>query len=121
MLAPDATVRSRRFASPDGRGRLTAILNPALTDEAGRPYGQLGFLDLANDLPAARALTASARRWLLRQDAGVATVLAPMNGDAWHDYWRPGRASTGGSWREASASKRGTLPIWAPSCTERIA
>lgn len=86
MLAPDATVRSRRFASPDNKGHLTAILNPALTDEAGRPYGQLGFLDLANDVPAARALTASALRWLLRQDAGVSSVLAPMNGDAWHDY-----------------------------------
>lgn len=86
----DTGPRSRTFAALDAhgrpRGRLTALLNAALTDEAGRPFGQLGFLDLANDLDSTRGLIGEAMNWLGALDAGVATVLAPMNGDAWHDY-----------------------------------
>lgn len=88
--AGDPEPRSRTFASGDplghSRARLTALLNPALTDEAGRPYGQLGFLDLTDDVDGARGLIGEALDWLAGLDVGVATVLAPMNGDAWHDY-----------------------------------
>lgn len=83
-------VRSHTFVTPAAQdrpqSRLTAILNPALKDEAGRPYGQLGCLNLMDDETSARALIAAALRWLAQQDAGISTVLAPMNGDAWHDY-----------------------------------
>ncbi len=93
MTAPPATfrsptsaaTRSRSFTAPDG-SRLTALINPALTDRAGRPFGQLGFLELSEDQSAARALVAAALGWLAGQPAGPRQVLAPMNGDAWHDY-----------------------------------
>lgn len=84
--ASEPGIRSHRFARSHPPARLTAIINPALADGAGRPYGQLGFLDLADDADGARLLIAEALRWLSRQDANIATVLAPMNGDAWHDY-----------------------------------
>lgn len=81
--APGQT-RWRSFEAPGGR--LTALLNPALRDEAGRPYGQLGFLDLPDDPAAAKELVDRALAWLAAQEPGIATVLAPMNGDAWRDY-----------------------------------
>lgn len=85
MNAATSPIRSRVFAAHDG-SRLTALINPALTDRAGCPYGQLGFLELSEDLPAVRGLVAAALDWLAGQRAGLREVLAPMNGDAWHDY-----------------------------------
>lgn len=84
MPSTPTTVLSRRFAGPDGG--LTALVNPGLRDEAGRPYGQLGFLDLPDDRVAAGGLVSEAMAWLAAEAPGIATVLAPIGGDAWHDY-----------------------------------
>lgn len=84
MPSTPPTILRRRFAGPDGG--LTALVNPGLRDEAGRPYGQLGILDLPADREAGCRLVSEAMAWLAAEEPSIATVLAPINGDAWHDY-----------------------------------
>lgn len=89
-----AVWRNFLAVADDGQtlGRLTAIVNPAFADAAGRPYGQLGFLEMVDEPAVARALVDAALGWLRRRAAGVRTVLAPMSFDVWHAY----RLRTGG-------------------------
>lgn len=87
--APDTVWRNFLAVESDGGricGRLTAIVNPRLADEAGRPFGQLGFFECVDDRPTARALGEAALAWLRIQAPGTQTVLAPMNFDTWHAY-----------------------------------
>ena len=68
------------------RGRVTALLNPRLCDDQQHPYGQLGFFECADDLPAAQSLLGAAIDWLRENAPATRIVLAPMNFDTWHAY-----------------------------------
>jgi GNAT superfamily N-acetyltransferase len=67
--------------------RLVARRSPSLQDDAGLPYGLLGFFE-AVDGPAGReaaaALFAAATAWL--RETGAGTIVGPMDGDTWHRY-----------------------------------
>lgn len=67
-------------------GRAAVMLNPALRDEQGRPYAQIGFFECVDDLAVAARLVAAALGWLRAHPAGAQTVLAPINFDTWHAY-----------------------------------
>ena len=68
------------------RGRVTALANPHLCDEHGRPYAQLGFFECVDDLPAARLLLDTAAAWLSAKVPQARTLLAPIDFDTWHAY-----------------------------------
>ena len=79
----------RNFLLVDGsdmRGRVTAMINPHLCDDSGRPYGQLGFFECIDDPDAARLLIEPAMAWLRDKLPVGGSVLAPMNFDTWHAY-----------------------------------
>jgi ribosomal protein S18 acetylase RimI-like enzyme len=67
-------------------GRVTAIVNPLLCDDAGRPYGQLGFFECIDDVAVAQSLVGAALAWLRENAAETQNVLAPINFDTWHGY-----------------------------------
>jgi len=77
------------LAMDDGRllARAVARRSPSLCDEAGLPYGMIGFFE-AVDGPAGReaaaALLAEGVRWL--RETGAGTIIGPMDGDTWHRY-----------------------------------
>jgi len=68
------------------RGRVTAMISPALYDEKNRPYGQLGFFECVDDPKAAQLLVDSVIHWLSARLPGRSTLLAPLNFDTWHSY-----------------------------------
>jgi hypothetical protein len=61
-------------------GRVAALLHPALEEVPGRPLGQVGYYECADDPAAAAALLAAACAWLRGRGAGRA--VGPMNGGA---------------------------------------
>ncbi len=65
--------------------RMVARVSPSLKDEAGQPYGMLGFFEA---LPGQDAAVAELFRlvidWLRTREAGV--IVGPMDGDTWHRY-----------------------------------
>ncbi len=67
--------------------RLVALRSPALKDEAGLPYGMIGFFE-AVDGPDGREATSRLFRqavgWL--RETGAGEILGPMDGDTWHRY-----------------------------------
>jgi GNAT superfamily N-acetyltransferase len=74
-------------ARDDGRpvARLVARRSPSLRDEAGKPYGLLGFFEAVSGHPEAVArLFAEAVAWL--RDTGAGPIVGPMDGDTWHRY-----------------------------------
>jgi GNAT superfamily N-acetyltransferase len=73
-------------ADSDGSpgGRVVAMLSPALSDEAGKPYGMLGYFECVDDAAVAACLFRAAADWLAAR--GARTVVGPMNGDSWHAY-----------------------------------
>jgi hypothetical protein len=75
--------RSQLFlCQENGRtaGRIAALINPRLTDEDGRVFGQLGYFECVDDPDTAAALVDAGVSWLRAQ--GTRAVLAPMNGGA---------------------------------------
>ena len=64
--------------------RCVARVSSTLSDDAGRPYGMLGFFEALNDADAVRALFDAATEWL--RGRGVGIVIGPMDGDTWHKY-----------------------------------
>lgn len=67
--------------------RLAAMRSPTLRDEAGRPYGLIGFFEALGTPQArevAQRLLAEAVRWL--RETGAGAVVGPMDGDTWHRY-----------------------------------
>ena len=116
--APGTFWRNFVAVEPGGEricGRLTAIVNPRLADEAGRPFGQLGFFECVDDLPTACALVEAALAWLRVQAPGTQTVLAPMNFDTWHAY----RLRTGGFDQPAFAMEPYNPPYY-PALLEAL-
>lgn len=65
--------------------RCAALVNPRLADDAGAPFGQIGFFECTDgdDDLGRRALDAAVA-WL--RDRGCRSVLGPMNGSTWHSY-----------------------------------
>jgi hypothetical protein len=61
-------------------GRVAALVNPGLVDAGGRPVGQVGFYECAEDPAAAAALLDAAIGWL--RERGCARAVGPMNGGA---------------------------------------
>jgi len=93
LLARDNTparaARWRNFLAVDGEhicGRVTAIVNRRLVDEAGQPLGQLGFFECVDDPQTARLLVGAALAWLRANNPEMQAVLAPMNFDTWNPY-----------------------------------
>ncbi len=79
----------RNFLALEGeaiRGRITALINPRLCDEAGRPLGQLGFFECVDDTSVSHALIEAALDWLRLTAPQTHSVIAPMNFDTWHAY-----------------------------------
>jgi hypothetical protein len=75
--------RSRLFlCEADGRlaGRIAALVNPRLVDDAGNVIGQLGYFECIDDAAIALGLVEAGIEWLRSQ--GAREVLAPMNGGA---------------------------------------
>ncbi len=69
----------------DPVARLVARVSPSLRDEAGRPYGMLGFFEAFSGQDEAVArLFQVAIAWLREQGAGA--IVGPMDGDTWHRY-----------------------------------
>lgn len=65
--------------------RLVARVSPSLKDEAGRPYGMLGFFEaLSDQAEAVAGLFRESIAWLRERGAGV--IVGPMDGDTWHRY-----------------------------------
>lgn len=65
--------------------RLVARRSPELRDEAGRPYGMLGFFEaLDGHAAAVDRLLADGVAWL--RAAGAGRIVGPMDGDTWHRY-----------------------------------
>ncbi|HEX9945825.1 MAG TPA: hypothetical protein VGG03_27780 [Thermoanaerobaculia bacterium] len=65
--------------------RLVARRSPALRDEAGRPYGMLGFFEARDGREEAVArLFQEGIAWL--REAGAGPIVGPMDGDTWHRY-----------------------------------
>ena len=75
--------RLRLFLSP-GRARVAAMINPRLTDAAGRPIGLLGFFESVDDEAAARQVLHAGAAWLRAQGASI--VRGPVNYTTWNDY-----------------------------------
>jgi hypothetical protein len=73
---------ARRGGSPVGR--VAALVNPALRDGGGRPIGQVGHYECADDPAAAAALLAAAIDWLRAR--GCRSAVGPMNGGAHRAY-----------------------------------
>jgi GNAT superfamily N-acetyltransferase len=87
--ASDAGAIWRNFLALEGdaiQGRLTALINPQLCDEAGHPFGQLGFFECVNDVSVASVLADAALDWLRANAPQAQTALALMNFDTWHAY-----------------------------------
>jgi hypothetical protein len=61
-------------------GRVAALLHPALEEAPGRPLGQVGYYECADDPAAAAALLGAACGWLRAR--GLGRVVGPMNGGA---------------------------------------
>jgi GNAT superfamily N-acetyltransferase len=61
-------------------GRVAALLHPALQEAPGRPLGQVGYYECADDPAAAAALLEAACGWLRAR--GVRRAVGPMNGGA---------------------------------------
>ena len=61
-------------------GRVAALVHPGLLDDRGRPVGQVGFYECADDPGAAAALLAAATDWLRAR--GCRRAVGPMNGGA---------------------------------------
>jgi hypothetical protein len=61
-------------------GRVAALLHPALEEAPGRPLGQVGYYECADDPAAAAALLAAACAWLRAR--GARRAVGPMNGGA---------------------------------------
>lgn len=77
------------LAAEAGRplARAVARRSPALRDDAGLPYGMIGFfesVDSAAGGEAAAAVLAEGVRWL--RETGAGTIVGPMDGDTWHRY-----------------------------------
>lgn len=70
----------------DGKivGRVAAIINPKITDETGKPIGQLGYFESLNDIEVASSLFKGAASWFSSKN--VETVWGPMNGAAHLGY-----------------------------------
>lgn len=64
----------------DAVGRVAALVHPGLVDGEGRPIGQVGFYECADDPAAAAALFEAALGWLRAR--GCARAVGPMNGGA---------------------------------------
>lgn len=90
LAAPSTTGAVwRNFLALEGDGllgRITALINPRLNDEAGRPLGQLGFFECVNDSMVARTLIEAGLNWLRQTAPQTPSVVAPMNFDTWHAY-----------------------------------
>ena len=90
LRRPEFAGAQRVFVAVDGElpvARLVARRSPALRDEAGLPYGMLGFFEAVGGAPgreAAAALFAEGIRWL--RESGAGTIVGPMDGDTWHRY-----------------------------------
>lgn len=67
-------------------GRITALIHPRLSDEAGRPLGQLGFFECVDNPEASHALLEVGLKWLRQFAPQAHSVVAPMNFDTWHAY-----------------------------------
>jgi hypothetical protein len=61
-------------------GRVAALLHPALEETPGRPLGQVGYYECADDPAAAAALLEAACAWL--RSRGARRAVGPMNGGA---------------------------------------
>lgn len=90
LLAPDHPTRRRCSVrlftgeASGGEARVAAIINPALTDAGGHPYGLLGLFESDDEPVLAGALLAEACAWLAAQ--GCRTVRGPMTYSTWYDY-----------------------------------
>ena len=94
LRRPEFSERQRVLLAMDGDrplarplARAIARRSPSLRDDAGLPYGMIGFFE-AVDGPAgeeaAAALLAEGVRWL--RETGAGAVVGPMDGDTWHRY-----------------------------------
>lgn len=77
------------LAEDDGRplARAVARRSPSLRDDAGLPFGMIGFFEAvegASGREAAAAVLAEGVRWL--RETGAGTIVGPMDGDTWHRY-----------------------------------
>jgi hypothetical protein len=61
-------------------GRVAALVHPALQEVPGRPLGQVGYYECADDPAAAAALLEAACGWL--RGRGLRRAVGPMNGGA---------------------------------------
>jgi GNAT superfamily N-acetyltransferase len=77
------------LAVDDGRplARAVARRSPSLRDDAGLPFGMIGFFEAVDGTlgrEAAAAVLAEGVRWL--RETGAGTIVGPMDGDTWHRY-----------------------------------
>lgn len=88
LKRPEFNDRQRALvalANGEPAARLVARVSPSLKDEAGRPYGMLGFFEALSDRDEAVAgLFRESIAWLRERGAGV--IVGPMHGDTWHPY-----------------------------------
>lgn len=82
----------RLFVAFDGNqpiARVVARVSPHLRDEAGNPFGLLGFFESRDHLDAAAAVFREAIGWLRAHGGGgggIKRIVGPMDGDSWHRY-----------------------------------
>lgn len=84
---PDYAGRQRLLVAYDaGRptARLVARVSPSLRDDAGHPYGFLGFFEALDRPDLVATLFREAVTWL--RDQGAGTIVGPLDGDTWHRY-----------------------------------
>jgi len=90
LLAPEHPTRRRLelqlflVDGPSGRGRVAAMVNPKLLDEAGHPIGLMGFFECDEQEDTARRLLDEASEWLQRR--GCALARGPIDLTTWHNY-----------------------------------
>lgn len=90
QLSPDQPTRRRLelslflVDSPSSRGRVVAMVNPRLLDEAGHPIGLLGFFECDECEDTARRLLDEASEWL--QKRGCTIARGPIDFTTWHNY-----------------------------------
>lgn len=69
---------------PSSRGRVAAMINPRLLDDAGRPIGLLGFFECDENEDTARRLLDEGSEWL--QKRGCVMARGPIDFTTWHNY-----------------------------------
>jgi GNAT superfamily N-acetyltransferase len=80
--------RHRHFVVETGagmRGHVLATIHPEMRDRDGTPVGALGFLECADDWPAADELLAAAAGWV-RAHGACRRLWAPLNFEIWEAH-----------------------------------